>query len=289
MAIKIKKRKPDAPEEPVSESTETVEGEEPSAEGAPVPGQLPVPLLAEDPVYTRTWSLFTWMEANRNLVLSVVGGVLVVFAVSGLISRSRVAAAEESTQRLFAALDLAAASAEGSGGSSILERETSIAASAGVVAASGDGQVAGLANLLVARASLMSGDASAALAAYDTAAASIMAPESSFVTIARASAQAANGDLAGALAALEAISASDSGASYAARRQAALLTDTWGEPRQALEAWRNVVTEHPGAPGLDVASNRVAQLEIALGVAPLETEGSAEGSGDEQPPVEDAP
>jgi len=287
MAIKIKRRKPEAPEELVAESTETVEGEESSADGGLVPGQLPVPLLAEDPVYTRTWSLFTWMEANRNSVLSVIGGVLVLLAVAGLISRSRSAAAEESSQRLFAALDLAAGGGVADG--SIVERESAIAASAGVVATSEEGQIGGLASLLVGRASLMSGDAAAALTAYDAGTTALQAPESGFVAIARAAAQASAGDLAGSLAALEVVAEGDSGASYAARRQAALLTDTWGEPRQALEAWRTVVTEHPGAPGLDSATNRVAQLEIALGVAPLEAEGSAEGPADAQPPVEDAP
>lgn len=287
MAIKIKRRKPEAPEGPVAESTEPVEGEESLAGSGLAPGQLPVPLLAEDPVYTRTWSFFTWMEANRTAVLSGIGGVLVLLAVFGLISKSRSAAAEESSQRLFAALDMAAASSVAEG--SMLQRETAIAASAGVVATSEGGQIGGLAGLLLGRASLMSGDAAAALAAYDSGATALQAPESGFVAVARAAAQASSGDLAGSLAALEAVAASDSGAAYAARRQAALLTDTWGEPRAALEAWRNVVSEHAGAPGIDTATNRVAQLEIALGVAPVAAEGSADGATDAQSPVEDAP
>jgi hypothetical protein len=275
MAIKIKRKKPEAPEVAATEEAD------PNAAPAAPAEPEPLELLAEDPVYQRTWSLFTWVEENRQIVI---GGIAVLFigmvAVGGLL-RSRATAVAEASERLYAASDIATGTvgaAEGSAYDTVLDREAALAAAAQVVQGTSGGPAA-LAGLLNGRALVATDDAAGAVTAYAAGAAALPEPEATLVRVQGAVAQAAAGEVEPALGALREVAGSDGPFKLEALRQIAVITDSYGEPRAALDAWRAFIAEVDGETGYESARNRIALLELELGVEPEAEAPAAEGSG----------
>lgn len=263
MAIKIKKKRPEA-EEP---------------EEMPEVDDAGAAYIEGDEILEASRQTFGWINDNRNLVI---GGLVVLFfgivAVSmvyeGAGDRRAAAAAPA-----FEALNVSTAPVGADGVYASLDAQ----AAALTEAVGGiDGSVAPfIANLLAGRAALQRGDADAATTAYQGAVAAVEgSPEAVVASFGVASAMAESGDLADALALLDTVSAEDEAWSFAVDLHRATLIDTAGEPAAARDAWQALLDDYPDRRGLEYATARVEQIEIAHGLAPADG-GDTEGNGGE--------
>jgi hypothetical protein len=271
MAIKIKKRRVEPEEAPVVDV-------EPTAPEEPVTTEA---LLTADPeiqdaVLDNSRTAVSWLIDHRNIVFGAVAVFLVGAAGFSILSASRATAQVGAAQQLYAVVDMAAA--DGSGGESLYEsiaaRESSVRAAAEALAATPVTGIADRARLLAARGALAGGDSAAALAAVN-ATADMTGPEGVIRSVALATSQAESGDLPGALATLDAATAPDSSLAVGVARVKARLIDGHGAPAEALEAYRGFVQQWPTSSDLDAINNRIAQLEMELGVEPIEGSGEA--------------
>jgi hypothetical protein len=125
-------------------------------------------------------------------------------------------------------------------------------------------------SILEGAAALRLGDAEASSTAFDAALTAFEGrPEASVLTFGAAAAHAESGSLDRALSMLDALAADNLQLAPVASLQAAQLIDAYGEPGDALDAYRQTLSAHAGLPGDADVQNRIVQLEIELGVEPL--------------------
>jgi hypothetical protein len=250
VAVKIKKRRPDAPIE---------------EENA---------LVQDDQVLAASKETFDFLQDHRN---AVIGGIVVlVLGVIGvsLMLDNREAASADAAGGLYAALATATAPV-GEGGEypDIRARAAAVASAASAVVAEHEADPLGnTARLLAAHGALQQGDASAAqqqFAAFRTSKAG--APEANVAAFGEAAAMAEAGDVSGAVALLDGLGGQNQALAFAAALQSARIQDAFGEPTDALAAYRALLDTYPAEAGQVFVSNRIAQLEIELGVEPVVT------------------
>ncbi len=239
MAIKIKKQK---------------------AEEAEVEVLLDEP----DQVLAATQETFGWLQENRNMVIGALGVLVVGIIVGSLMWESRSAGKVETAAPLLQALATANAPIGAENGQFATERDRASATSA-ALPSGGDSFVL---DVLTGSTQLALGDAATAATAFGAANGAIDGPERVAVAFGLAAAQAESGNLDAAIGTLESLS--DTDAAPAAALQIARLTDTFGTPEQALTAYRGFLSANPAGPGTGDVANRVVQLELALGVDPVE-------------------
>jgi hypothetical protein len=263
MAIKIKKRRQqdDAPESEIIDAA----GEE----GPDAPIALPEPQM-HDSVLDNSRTAFQWMYAHRNIVIGAVVVFLVIAGVWSLMAASKRSAQAAESSRLFAALQTAEAPVVGESAifATVAEREAELATAAGALTGSDSPSVARFANALAARAALYNGDGEAALANMRQVAPSGPSPEDVILKVSYATAQAESGDLAGALETLDDAVNDDSPFEMAIARTRTRLIDAFGEPADALTAYRDFIDNHPTASEPESIQARIASLEMETGTEP---------------------
>ncbi len=294
MALKIKRKV----ERPEGDGTE-VDGEsvDAGAESAPLEGDvLPprgassaAPVTAPDEVLLATSSLFDKLVEHRNKAI----GALVAVAVVGIgvaVTRDlqRASAIEGAASVLAASATQFSEVGDGSGSpltnldqsqARPARRYASLDALWGEV--STQAQSAGdlpAAKLVLAGAQVALGSGDAAAASYEAAQPALRPGDDVITRLGAATAQAEAGKLADATASLDKLASEQPSYAFTAQLLKARLVDAYGKPEEALEAWRGLVKDHPSAKQKDVAENRVAQLEIELGKAPVAAP-PVEGSG----------
>jgi hypothetical protein len=255
VAVKIKKRRPDAP---VEEENALVE---------------------DDQVLAASKETFDFLQDHRS---AVIGGIVVlvvgIIAVS-LMLDSRKAASADAAGGLYAALATATAPVgEGGEYTDIRARAAAVAAEATTVVAEHESDPLGnTARLLAAHGALQQGDAATAqqqFAAFRTSKSG--APEANVAAFGEAAAMAEAGDVAGAVALLATLGGQNEALGFAAALQSARIQDAFSGGADALAAYRTLVDAYPAEAGQVFVSNRIAQLEIELGVEPVVTP-SADG------------
>ena len=253
MAIKIK-RKVDKPEE---EAT---------------------PVVPDDAILRATRDSADIIDDNKYLLGAIVLAVFVGFIVFSQVKKAGHATHVENANELFYAASHVSAevNTEDSTFATVEERNARFLENSQVVASDHAGTALGdYATLLVAAGEVGSGNAEAAVGHYNTFLAGHSGPESAVAQVGRAVAQAEAGELADAVAALTELEASNETYGFAAAYQRTLLVDAYGAPADALQEYRNLADNYADDLSLGGVDNRIAQLEIALGV-------------DEEPEVEAA-
>lgn len=248
MAIKIKKKKPE-----VAEIEEVLD--EP------------------DQILATAQESFSWLQENRVMVLGGIGALVVGIIIASLVWEANKSGKVEDAGPVLQAIQTATAPIGTEDG----QFANTTARAEAVLAAVGDSDST-VANVLSGSSNLALGNADAAVAALSDAEANYPAPENIAIAFGLASAEAEAGNLDAAIGRLEALEAGD--VQPVIDLHIARLTDTFGTPEQALEAYRGFVAEHPGAPGFGDASNRVVSLEISLGVEPVAAAEAAAGEAD---------
>lgn len=282
MAIKIKRFREEP--EKTTEQDETVSPDVLApGEGPAVPTIPDDKALASDEIYTSTRDLFTWIQDNRvGVFAGVVAAAIVVGFVYSYLTSGEARRAEAS-EPLYSALYAAGAGVgteEGDVFAGLTERETAVRDHARRALETTDGRAEALARALEGRALVALGEGAPALEAYRQASGAFEATDAESVILAwsTATAQAAAGDLDGALAALDTLAASYEQYAFPTAIRRAQLVDAYGAPTAALEAYRTVSTRFADETGIDEIRQRIAQLEIELNVEPVVAE--AEGSGE---------
>lgn len=275
MAIKIKRRRVEetSPNDP--DGMEGTEGEGQSDSLSPE-AFIPPP-VPSDPVYTTTRSAFAWLTGHRNLVLGGLVVMVVTMAGVGLLWQQKAAARASASSQLVAAL--AASWGEAPDNELLLQR-------ARIVAEAHPGEIGRWASLLEARALASQGaDSAAALQRFAVAVADRPAgAETLLLQLSHASLLADSGNLAGAVALLDALPTEGGPFAMQVAEHRARIVDTWGTPQQALEAWQAFVEAHEDSAGQDPmdnplsrARNRITLLEIEMGIDAPVAAGSDEG------------
>lgn len=239
MAIKIKKKKP---EQQVEEEI----------------------LEQPDQVLAATQETFGWLHENRNLVLGGIGALFVAIVAGSFAWGARVGGQVEASAPILSAIaDATAPVGEGATFADETARATAVRDVVGPLTGNP------VASVVAGGAQLELGDADAATLSFSTASSGLGAPEQAVIAFGLAAAQAEGGNLDAAIATLEDVKAHSEEIAPLVALQVARLTDAYGTPDQALSAYRSFVAENPGASGSGDASNRIVQLEIALGVEPV--------------------
>jgi predicted negative regulator of RcsB-dependent stress response len=240
VAIKIKKKKPETAE---------VEAD----------------LIDEpDQVLAATQDTFGWLTANRNAVIGGVVALVVGLAGFSMLTEKSAASAADSAIPTLNAIGTAGASVGEDGiYANANARATALAAAAD------EAPDSALTAVLAGAAQLQLGDAAASSASFAAALEAFEGrPEGSILAFAAASAAAEAGDLDRALTLLDNVGGDNPELAPIASLQAAQLIDAYGEPADALAAYRQTIRDHDGVPGSGDVTNRIIQLEIELGVDP---------------------
>lgn len=265
MAVKIKRKRPEAPVEEV--------------------------IVDEaDQLQAATEDTFDFLTENRNAILGGIG-VLIALVIGGsLMNDSRSAAKSAEAREVLVALDaLIAPTGEEAEIATTRERAAEAAAAAATAGAAVDGALATVAAGIEAPAALQSGDATRSAQAYTTFRTGNEGfADAQLAAFGQASALASSGDLEAALALLDGIGA-DEAFAFPAALHAARLVDTFGEPGDALTRYRAVVADHGEDATRANADHRAAQLEIRLGLEPVVVaeEGDEAGEGDDAAEADD--
>jgi len=261
VAIKIKKKRPEA-EEP---------------EEMPEVDDAGAAYIEGDEILEASRQTFGWINDNRNLVI---GGLVVLFI--GIVAVSMVYDGAddrraEAAAPAFNALNVSTAPVGPDGVYPSLGAQASALTEA--VGAIDGSATPFIANLLSGRAALQRGEADVAVTAYQGAVSTVEgSPEAVVATFGVASSMAENGDLDGALALLDSVAAEDEAWTFAVDLHRATLIDAAGTPTAARDAWQSLLDEHPDRRGLEYATARVEQIEIANGLASAD---GAEGEDSE--------
>ena len=253
MAIKIKKKKP---------------------ETAEVEAEL---LDQPDQVLAATQDTFGWLTDNRN---AVIGGLAIV--VVCLVGFSVAAEKRDAGNALEAVPTLDAIGTAGAsvGEEGVYPSTTARAEALRSAAAEAGGSVLG--TVLEGASALELGDAGSATVAFDAALEAFdIGPEGAVLAFGAAAAHAEAGNLERALTLLDNVGGDNPQLAPVASLQAAQLIDAYGEPSNALSAYRDTLSSYPGMPGEGDVRNRVTQLEIQLGVEPQPEPEPAEEAADD--------
>lgn len=261
MAVKIKKKRPDAPVEETDEL-----------------------LAEEDTVLHASRETFDFLQDNRTAVLSGIAILVVGIIAGSLMVDQRAAASAEAASGLFAALAETNESVGEEGTyADVPARAAAVETSAQqVVAEHPEDALGTTARLLVAHGALLQGEAGTAqqqFAAFRTARSG--SPEANVAAFGEAAAMAAAGDLDGAIGLLDSLDGGNEAMAFGAGLQKARLIDTFGTPNAALDAYRAVIADHPDRSAQAFVEHRATQLEIELNVEPVAAEVEGEETGDE--------
>lgn len=252
MAVKIKKKRPDAP---VDETDALLE--------------------EEDTVLHASRETFDFLQDHRVAVLGGIFVLVIGIIIGSLMLDQREASSAEAAQGLYEALAETNETVGDEGTyPDVPTRAVAVKSAAeAVVAEHNDDALGTTARLLVAHGALHGGEAGEAqqqFAAFRTARSG--SPEANVAAFGEAAAMASAGDLDGAVALLESLGNDNDALAFGAALQKARLIDTFGEPAAALDAYREVVAAYPDRAQQLFVSHRATQLEIALGVEPVADE-----------------
>jgi hypothetical protein len=245
VAIKIKMRRPDAPEAPVD--------------------------LAEvDQVLHASQETFGFLQDNRNAVVGLIAAIVIGVVVGSVLLKNRSDAADEAASGLYTALNtLTQEVGEGAEYTEVSQRAGAALAAAETVIAEHPQDGLGTTERAVAgQGALQAGDAVAAVTHFEAyRAGNENRAEANAAAFGEASARAASGDLAGARGLMASL-ADDEAIGFVAALHSARLVDTFGENAEALETYRELLYAHPEQASGAYVDHRITQLEIELNVEP---------------------
>lgn len=295
MALKIKRRvELPASEKPAVSNTDNLApGEEPVFEGeAEIPGEPRTEAAKPDEFAIAADGFFEKLAARRQQIAVGLGALVIAMIGYSMVQDSSAATDASSAKLALDALSLQTAEV-GDGSGAELQNKDKTEARRGRIfktnearwkaaleaaqAAAAAGSSAALP--LVAAAQVASGSGEAAIATYQAAIASAPAGDDVAFTLSLASAQASAEKFPEAVATLDKLAAEKPNFALSAKYLKAELTDTYGEPKAALAAWKELTTAFPESPIKAVVEGRIVQLEIDLGIEANEGSGAKEGSG----------
>ena len=295
MALKIK-RKVELPasEKPAVTSTDNLApGEEPVFEGeAEIPGEPTTEAAKPDEFAIAAEGFFEKLAARRQQVVVGIGALVIVMIGYSMVQNNSAAANASNAKLALDALSLQTAEVGDGSGAEFKNKDKTEArrgrifktnearwkaALEAAQAAAAAGSSAALP--LVAAAQVASGSGDAAIATYQAAMDKAPAGDDVAFALSLASAQASAKKFPEAIATLDKLAAETPNFALSAKYLKAELTDTYGEPKAALAAWKELTTAFPESPIKDVVDGRIVQLEIDLGIEANEGSGAKEGSG----------
>jgi len=295
VALKIK-RKVEAPasEKPAVTNTDTLApGEEPVFEGeAEIPGEAVSEALKPDEFAVAAEGFFEKLAARRQQVVVGIGALVIVMIGYSMVQNNSTASDASSAKLALDALSLQTAEVGDGSGAALQNKDKSEARRGRIfktnearwkaaleAAQAAEAAGSSAATPLVAAAQVASGSGEAAIATYQAAMAKAPAGDDVAFALSLASAQASAKKLPDAIATLDKLAAEKPNFALSAKYLKAELTDTFGEPKAALAAWKELTTAFPENPIKDVVDGRIVQLEIDLGIEATEGSGAKEGSG----------
>ncbi len=295
MALKIKRKvERPASEEPVAANNENLApGEEPVFEGeAEIPGETVTEALKPDEFAVAAEGFFEKLAAKRQQVAVGIGALVILMIGYSMVQSSRAASDTAAAKLALDALSVQTIEVGDGSGAELTNKDKSPARRGRIVktnearwkaaleaaqAAANAGSSAALP--LVAAAQVASGSGEAAIATYQAAMEKAPVGDEVVFALGLASAQASAKKFPDAIATLDKLAAEKPAFALSAKYLKAELTDTYGEPKAALAAWKEVNTAFPESPIKAVVDGRIVQLEIDLGIEAAEGSGAKEGSG----------
>lgn len=295
MALKIKRRvELPASEKPAVSNTDNLApGEEPVFEGeAEIPGETVTEAAKPDEFAVAAEGFFEKLAARRQQVVVGIGALVIVMIGYSMLQNNSAASDASSAKLALDALSLQTAEVGDGSGAALQNKDKSEArrgrifktnearwkaALEAAQAAAAAGSTAALP--LVAAAQVASGSGEAAIATYQAAMEKAPAGDDVAFALSLASAQASAKKFPDAIATLDKLAAEKPAFALSAKYLKAELTDTYGEPKAALAAWKELTTAFPESTIKDVVDGRIVQLEIDLGIEATEGSGAKEGSG----------
>ena len=295
MALKIKRKveRPASEQVAGSSNDNLAPGEEPVFEGeAEIPGQEVSEAIKPDEFAVAAEGFFEKLAARRQQVVVALGAIVILMIGYSMVQSSRAASNAASAKQALDALSLQSAEVGDGSGAELKNKDKSPARrgrifktneerwKAALEAAQTAATAGSTAALpLVAAAQVASGSGEPAIAAFQGAAEKAQPGDEVVFTLSLASAQAASKKFPDAVATLDKLAAEKPAFALSAKYLKAELTDTYGEPKAALAAWKEVNSAFPDSPIKLVVEGRIVQLEIDLGIEAVEGSGATEGSG----------
>lgn len=295
MALKIK-RKVELPasEKPAATNNDNLApGEEPVFEGeAEIPGEGVTEALKPDEFAVAAEGFFEKLAAKRQQVAVGLGAIIIAMIGFSMVQSSQAASDAEAAKLALDALSVQTAEVGDGSGAELQNKDKSPARRGRIFktneerwkaaldaaqAAADAGSVAALP--LVAAAQVASGSGEAAITTYQAAMEKAPAGDEVAFALSLASAQASAKKLPDAIATLDKLAAEKPAFALSAKYLKAELTDTFGEPKAALAAWKEVNSAFPESTIKGIVDGRIVQLEIDLGIDAAEGSGAKEGSG----------